>query len=137
MRTVPDGGPVGELAEPPVDRSATPATYAALRPVDELDAVALAQGYTTHASQLMRDGATALDLAIPDAAAWLDIHVTPWAAEVWMAEGFGDASEAREHRRWGFSPRHAHLARRDGLTASSLREHRRLFHVLARSPELP
>jgi len=114
---------------------AVPAGSAELRPVDDFDAVAAGLGYSSHATQLMRDGATTLALSIREATAWLDAGITPWAARVWLGQGFADADEAREYRRWGFLPRDAYWARRDGLTATSLRRHRHFLQALAGSRE--
>ena len=98
---------------------------------DRFEAVALAGGYDVHAARLMSDAAVSSGLPVADATEWLSANITPWGAAAWQAQGFGSGAEAREYRRWGFTPDSAYWARRDGVTEPELRAYRSLLEILA------
>ena len=98
---------------------------------DRFEAVAKARGYDDHAARLMFDAAVSSGLPVADATEWLSADITPWGAASWLAQGFASGAEASEYRRWGFRPDSAYWARRDGVTAGTLRGYRNLAEILA------
>jgi hypothetical protein len=75
--------------------------------------VATAHGYGAADTATMVDAAAAFDIALEQAADWLDADITPWGSRAWQTEGFADGAEAAPYRARGFTPVGGYLARRD------------------------
>src|SRR5689334_20128955 len=66
------------------------------------------------------------------AATWMEAGFTTWSTRVWVEAGFAlDAvAEAAEYQRWGLNAEDAFWVRKDGTSATTLRERRALVEVL-------
>ena len=83
------------------------------------EVVAATGGYDAHATALLLDAASGLQLTSTEAAEWLAVGITPWAVPAWKKQGFADGREAASYRHAGLGPQDAYWARVDSRSRSA------------------